>query len=280
MKKFPEFIEEYDGFIAELKEKNLFDLIPSHLLLFHKPIVGEHYFNAKKRIFFIGQDSDKTRADNNLMFDELQGLEKEKEVRNYYDWRETFNFASLEIDNFLHWYYKSKYKFWEFPIRYMNLAFGFGNKCFHSDEVLNNENIQAAYKSFGWANLSPIVFPHIYQQKVDKSYRISDSDYSTIFNLARKYFGNISFLNKYYAPDVIVVLTRHFNEKIFLNDRKYTKEIIDAKNNITKYTVDLDGHEIQLFVTYHPSGMARLHNRCTERLTLEQFVDVIYNQSI
>ncbi|MEI7596639.1 MAG: hypothetical protein WCK02_12890 [Bacteroidota bacterium] len=268
-KQYPEYKEEFDSFFKELKENNLFESVPNHIFMMHKPIVGANYFESKNKIMFVGQDSDKI---NNFTSDSLRNIEKENAIRNYYDWKETFDFTA--DDNFLNWYYKNRYKFWEFPLRYLNIANGKGNVVLKKDEIMKDESIQKLYQSFGWANLSPIVFPHIYEKKNQE--KIDQNTFSKIFNIAQKNFGNINFINKYFEPATIIVLSKHFNEKIFLANASFTKEIIDIKNNIAKYVVDINGKPVNVVATYHPSGMARLYNNDKERLSLAQFVDVIY----
>ena len=242
---------------------------PRHTQYIHKPIVGENYFNASKKVFFIGQDTDKIGDDieNEIIRD------REEYIKTQH-WAGAFDFNSN--DNFLLWL---KYHYWKFPLRFMNLLENQMNKELQANEISDNDKLEKLFKSFGWANLGPIIFPDVYEKK-DIENKIAVSEYDKLFRIVQKYFGNYKLLEKYFQPDIVIILTNRFKDfkNEFLNGVTFIETAINEQNNIYKYTVKNNGRKTNIFATYHPSGMIRLRNRYKgNRLTLEQFVETIYN---
>jgi len=136
--------EEFDLLINELKENKMFLEYPKHTQFIHKPIVGDNYFNASKKVFFIGQDSDKIGygdKDNDTI------IQREEYIKTQH-WAGTFDFNSN--DNFLLWL---KYNYWKFPLRFMNLLMKQENQELSPNEIRENPEYERIFKSFGWANL-------------------------------------------------------------------------------------------------------------------------------
>lgn len=263
------YIEEFDLLIRELKEKKMFLEYPRHTQFIHKPIVGDNYFNATKKVFFIGQDSNHIGDD--IGNDTI--INREEYIKNQH-WASAFDFSSN--DNFLLWL---KYNYWKFPLRFMNLLINHKNQELLPNEIRENPEYEKLFKSFGWANLGQIVFSNIYaKQKIEN--KISLPEYAKLFKTVQNHFGTYKILEKYYQPDIIIILTNFFQyvKADFFKNENFVETTVDKQNNIKKYTIEKNGRKTNIFATYHPSGMLRLRNRFKgNRLTLEQFVDTIYN---
>ncbi len=259
---------EFDLLIDELKENKMFLEYPRHTQFIHKPIVGDNYFNAAQKVFFIGQDTN--HAGDDIYNDTL--IARVEYIKTQH-WAGAFDFNSN--DNFLLWL---KYNYWKFPLRFMNLLMNQKNAELSPNEIKANQEYEKIFKSFGWANLGPIVFSNIYEKQKIES-KISLTEYAKLFKIVQKHFGTYKLLEKYYQPDIIIILTDFFKyvKADFFKGVDYIEKSIDEQNKITKYTVENNGRKTNIFTTYHPSAMLRLRNRYKgNRLTLEQFVEVIY----
>ncbi len=263
------YLEEITAYVEELKREKLFMELPSHAFLLHKPIVGDFYEEAAKKVFFIGQDSNHIggKLENDSEKSRIEYIKTQH-------WAETFDFKD-DKDNFLNWRQKYNYLFWAFPIRFMNLLLNGKNEEISTNEIASNPNYAKQFKSFGWANLSPIVYRNVYIKQAFEN-KINAGTYRKFFGITQKHFGTFSFINKYYKPEIIVILSAKFDENVFFSGVKYERKVIDEKNGIIKYIVNENNKKTNVFSTYHPSGMNRKHNADNKLFTLERFVDVIF----
>ncbi|MCX6305315.1 MAG: hypothetical protein NT040_10125 [Bacteroidetes bacterium] len=268
-----EYTAELSAFISRLKEENLFETLPLHTMIPYMPVAGKTYGQYKK-IFFIGQDANHIKATHDSL---VLPQEREEKIFTDHDERCAFDFSD---ENFLNWYFDYNYYFWEFPIRFVNLINGNGNSVpgIHPENIGDHPYMNNIYQSFAWSNLGPVVFPHIYE-KIKKAFNTreyaTDQMYWKAFAIAEQQLGNAGLYVKYFQPEIIVVLSKCFNESVFFNGQSFELVYFDDENYIKKYHLVHNNIITQVFVTYHPSYMMRLENK--GGMGIADYVDEIYS---
>ena len=240
------------------------------------PEFGKRYGDELK-IIFLGQDA------NNLYtnYDNLNKEDIYSHIINLNESSTAFEFDEVESkkDNFISWY-KKRYKFWEFPIQFISKKYNLNIRYSDFSQKLVDEtpDIKYFFSTFGWGNISSILFPHILRKRYSKLsesiQKVDNNIYDEIFKIASDSFSSIDFFEKTCNPDVIVILTGRFNPNIFFKEKEIVKTSFDEKNKISRYDYYGNKH-IKVIATYHPSFMSRLGNK--GRWYIKDYVDEILN---
>jgi hypothetical protein len=247
--------EEIEKYIDELKNKDILQNIPIEFLLPNLPLAGPHY-NEGKKILFLGQDVGNI---SNGYDNVIDIAEKEKAICEYNNSNNAFDFENSE-SNFIVWYSKYHYYFWELPIRIAlrdKIKKGLHN--YQIEELLNRKK---ELQSFAWGNVTTLIFPHYLKNNILSKEKYSNKPkfnldlYHKAFEIEQSIFNKINFYSKYLNPDYIIVLTPHFKFDNFFQGIEPEKKIL-IENVIDLYSFKINGKEIQLFWTYHPSFLRR-----------------------
>jgi len=271
MKKFSDFEKIYcDRIFAE----GLHSALPIHAMLPRRPEIGESY-GSKRRILFLGQDAN----NSNIGYDGMDKSELLKHITNYNSYPEAFVFENEMSANFLSWYRKSRYVFWEFPIRLTIRLYNLDYEVndITNENILRDQHMMTHFSSFVWGNISALLFLDKINQWKKKQVELSKMDYNTeaycrSFDIAREVFGNIRYFAATCDPDVIIILTKRFRPEFFFENEVPECVYDDNANYIRKWIWKGD-RQIPVIATYHPSYMRRLGNQ--GKMGIQEYVEKI-----
>lgn len=200
------------------------------------PHVFEDYYKARKKIFYIGQDTYYwTPLSNVYNLTETEYLMKNN------DWPES-------IDKTLEW--TRPYDFWNFVNR-LHLVL-------NDEECDNLQNLGASQRSIlnqiGWGNIYSLeTFKTIKKYGEDVSNAFDNSVYSIMFEEAKK-VSSLNHVIEAFNPDYIVILAWQDVEEWYfkgLNVRYIAEKSIE--NLLSVYEIENSGKKI--LWTYHPNAL-------------------------
>jgi hypothetical protein len=128
------------------------------------------------------------------------------------------------------------------------------------EELMNRKK---ELQSFAWGNVTSLIFPHYLRRNILKKEKYLNRTkfdlnlYDKAFEIEQSIFNNPNFYSKYFNPDCIIVLTSHFNVNNFFRGIEPEKKVL-IKNVIDSYSFEINGKEVKLFWTYHPSYLRRI----------------------
>lgn len=262
-------------YLKEIEMTDILPNVPIHSILPRMPELGTEY-GKELKILFLGQDA------NNL-YTEYDEMIKDNIYSYILELNEdatAFDFVTetQRRNNFITWYKKWNYTFWEFPIVFISKKYGLNlNPGELSQELLDSsQKIRYYYSTFGWGNISSILFRNILERNYNKmdpfAQKVDFAMYDKIFQIASRRFSTIEFFEKIYQPDLIIVLTAKFDPHVFFQSKTVEKTFVDSANFITKYEY-VGKKPITVISSYHPSYMKRMGN--SGGLSISQYADKI-----
>ena len=227
-----------EQFCIDTKDVNIGDTFPSIFL----PHVMTGYENAKRKIFYFGQDTSgwtetkelMQKHKNNLLHEYISETSEWLNNNGYLDYNEYKAFGFWTLVAKLHLRMKG--------VKEVN---GIGPDFYNDDnlELLND---------FGYGNTNSIEIKESLIRR--KKWDIIDQSKYWIIKEKSKIFDKLKYTIEVYNPDLIFIFNWGCDDKVFLEDLSYEIEKYDLINNHF-WVVNLLDTNTKIIWTVHPNNL-------------------------